>query len=193
MSWLRERVESKTGLTVTLPAGTEPWLPSVLAQVNPTLVSALTYAVIDERDQPDGRLSFVLSDWPRLDELGRVRHQHDRLVEVAVPARDWQVMLAERRVPEVLRERPPRIGDAFGVMLERRVARHLLAPIGPVVDVTADARDAARAAFYGAVASPLDASMATGVEDKEEEEEEDRIGPVPEPEDWRAYVMRRTR
>ena len=191
MSWLRERVESKTGLTVTLPAGTEPWLPSVLAHVNPALVSALTYAVIDERDQPDGRLSLLLSDWPRLDELGRVRHQHDRLVEVAVPARDWQVMLAERRVPEVLRDRPPRIGDAFGVMLERRIARHLLAPIGPVVDVTADARDAARAAFYGAVASPLDASVATGVEDKEAEE--DRIVPVPEPEDWRAYVMRRTR
>ena len=193
MSWLRKRVESKTGLTVAMPPGTEPWLPNVLARVNPALVSALTYVVIDERDQPDGRLSLVLSDWPRLDELGRVRHQHDRLVEVAVPARDWQVMLADRRVPEVLRDRPPRIGDAFGVMLERRVARHLLAPIGPVVDVTADARDAARAAFYGAVASPLDASVATGVENKEEEEEEDRIGPVPEPEDWRAYVMRRTR
>jgi hypothetical protein len=174
-----------------MPPGTEPWLPNVLARVSPALVSALTYAVIDERDQPDGRLSLVLSDWPRLDELGRVRHQHDRLVEVAVPARDWHVMLAERRVPEVLRDRPPRIGDAFGVMLERRDVRHLLAPIGPVVDVTADARDAARAAFYGAVASPLDASVAIGVEDKEAEE--DRIGPMPEPEDWRAYVMRRTR
>jgi len=39
-------------------------------------------------------------------------------------------MLAERRVPEVLRDRTPRIGDAFGMMLERPSARHLLDPIG---------------------------------------------------------------
>ena len=138
MSWLRERVESKTGRTVPLPPRNQPWLPSVLVHVAPAVVSALTYAVIDERDQPDGLLSFVLSGWPRLDDLGRVRHRHNRLVGVAVPSGDWQVMLAERRVPEVLRDRPPRIGDAFGMMLERRVARHLLDPIGPVVDVTAD-------------------------------------------------------
>jgi hypothetical protein len=65
----------------------------------------------------------------------------------------------------------------------------LLDPIGPVVDVTADARDAARAAFYGALASPLDASVATDVA----EPEEDQIRPVPEPEEWRSHVMRRTR
>jgi hypothetical protein len=189
MSWLRERVESEASCSVPLPPRNEPWLPSVLAHVAPGIVAALTYAVIDERDQPDGLLSFVLSSWPRLDDLGRVRHHHDRLVGVAVPAGDWQVMLAERRVPEVLRDRPPRIGDAFGVMLQRRDARHLLDPIGPVVDITADARDAARAAFYGAVACPLDASVATDVA----EPEEDGIGPVPEPEEWRAFVMRPTR
>ena len=96
-------------------------------------------------------------------------------------------MLAKRRIPEVLRDRPARIGDAFAVMLERRNARQLFHPIGPVVDVTADARDAARAAFYGAVASPVDPSVATPVD----EQDEDRIGPVPEPTDWRAHVMRR--
>jgi hypothetical protein len=189
MSWLRERVESKTGRTVPLPPRSEPWLPSVLAHVAPDLVSALTYAVIDERDQPNGQLSFVLSAWPRLDDLGRVRHNRGRLVEVAVPEGDWQAMLAERRIPEVLRDRPARIGDAFAVMLERRNARQLLHPIGPVVDITADARDAARAAFYGAVASPLDPSTATAVA----EQDEDRIEPVPEPEDWRSHIMRRAR
>jgi hypothetical protein len=188
MSWLRERVESKTGHTVQLPPGIESWLPSVLAQVASDVVSALTYAVIDERDQPKGQLSFVLCDWPSLDDLGRVRHRRDRLVEVAVPEDKWQEMLAKRRIPEVLRDRPPRIGDAFGVMLQRRNARQLLRPIGPVVDVTAGARDAARAAFYGAVASPLDPSALAGVVDEHEEE---RIGPVPEPEEWRAHVMRR--
>jgi hypothetical protein len=189
MSWLRERVASKTGRTVQLPPRNAPWMPSVLADVAPALVAALTYAVIDERDNPDGRLTFVLSAWPRTDDLGRVRHDRDRFVEVAVPAPDWQAMLAERRVPEVLRDRPPRIGDAFAVMLERRDARHLLNPIGPVADVTADARDAARAAFYGAVASPLHASVATDVA----EPEENTTGSVPEPAEWRAHVMRRTR
>jgi hypothetical protein len=191
MSWLRERVESKTGRTVPLPPRNEPWLPSVLVRVAPAVVMALTYAVIDERDQPGGLLSFVLSGWPRLDDLGRTRHQRDRLVEVAVPADDWQAMLAERRIPEVLRDRPPRIGDAFAVMLERRNARQLLDPVGPVVDVTADARDAARAAFSGAVASPLDPSLAPEV--AKPEEEDDRMGPVSEPEEWRGHVMRRTR
>jgi hypothetical protein len=119
MSWLRERVESKTGHTVQLPPGIESWLPSVLAQVASDVVSALTYAVIDERDQPKGQLSFVLCDWPSLDDLGRVRHRRDRLVEVAVPEDKWQEMQAKRRIPEVLRDRPPRIGDAFGVMLQR--------------------------------------------------------------------------
>jgi hypothetical protein len=189
LSWLRQRVESKTGHTVQLPPGSEPWLPSVLAQVDPDVVSALTYAVIDERDQPKGQLSFVLCGWPSLDDLGRVRHRRDRLVEVAVLEDKWEAMLARRRIPEVLRDRPPRIGDAFGVMLERRNARQLLHPIGPVVDVTADARDAARAAFFGAVASPLDPAVARGVVD---EHEEDRTGPVPEPEEWRAHVMRQT-
>jgi hypothetical protein len=140
-------------------------------------------ATIGQRAQADGRLSFVLSAWPRTDDLGRVRHVRDRFV-VAVPAPDWQAMLAERRVPEVLRDRPPRIGDAFAVMLERRDARHLLDPIGPVVDVTADARDAARAAFYSAVASPLDVSVAADVA----EPEEDRTGSVHEPDEWRAHV-----
>jgi hypothetical protein len=118
--------------------------------------------------------------------LGRVRHQLFRLVEVAVPEGDWQAMLADRRIPEVLRDRPARIGDAFGVMLERRNGRQLLHPIGPVVDVTADARDAARAAFYGAVAAPLDPTAVAAPA-------EDRIEPVPEPKDWRAHVMRRAR
>ena len=45
MSWLRERVESKTRRTVPVPPRNEPWLPSVLAHVAPDLVSALTYAV----------------------------------------------------------------------------------------------------------------------------------------------------
>ena len=84
MSWLRERVESKAGRTVPLPPRNEPWLPSVLAHVNPAVVSALTYAVIDERDQPDGRLSVVLSGWPRLDDLGRVPTQGTR-VQGAAP------------------------------------------------------------------------------------------------------------
>ncbi len=68
MSWLRDRAESKTGCTVQLPPRHEPWMPSVLADVAPAVVATLTYAVIDERDELDGKLSFGLSAWPRMDD-----------------------------------------------------------------------------------------------------------------------------
>jgi hypothetical protein len=153
MSWLRDRVETGEAKAARVEAYDDPWVPAILARVPPEVLRRLTYAVLDERDADD--LSFVLTPWPHLDALGRVRHRRDDAVEVCVDAPAWAALLAERRIPEVLRERPQRIGDAFAVLLTSADQPDLLAPAGPVVDITADARDAARAAFYGAVASPL--------------------------------------
>jgi hypothetical protein len=162
--------------------------------MDPALVSRLTYVVLDERepaaplsvigDDQGGQLLFLLTNWPRVDALGRVRHGTGRPVEIAVPVNRWQATMTERRLPEVLRERPPRIGDTFAMMLESRHPKYLLNPIGPVVDVTADARDAAKEAFYGAVAAPLDAEGAVVVAQVE------TTASLPEPEQWRAYLER---
>lgn len=156
-----------------------PWVPEVLGNVPPEVLHRLTYVVLDEREA-DGDLSFVLTPWPHLDQLGRVRHQRDKAVVVAINAAQWQDLMEQRREPEVLRERAPKIGDAFAVMMARRSRRDLLAPRGPIVDVTADARDAARAALYGAIAPPLP--------DAAEEAEHERAHHVvvPVPPEWEA-------
>jgi hypothetical protein len=153
MSWLRDRVDSGEAKAARVAASDDPWVPAILAGVPAEVLRRLTYAVLDERDADD--LTFVLTPWPHLDGLGRVRHRRADATEVSVDAPAWTALLAARRIPEVLRERPQRIGDAFAVLLAGGDEPDLLAPVGPVVDITADARDAARAAFYGAVASPL--------------------------------------
>jgi hypothetical protein len=41
--------------------------------VNQSATSQPVQAILIERYQPNGQLSFVLPGWPRLDDLGRVR------------------------------------------------------------------------------------------------------------------------
>ncbi|TCC54246.1 hypothetical protein E0H73_39540 [Kribbella pittospori] len=183
MNWLENRAAAKTGRAVQIPLRDTPWIPAVLENVAPDLVSALTYVVIDERDAPAGELLFVLSEWPRTDDLGRVRHRLGRVVEVSVSTNAWQTLARERRVPAELRERPPQIGDAFAMMLASRAQRQLLKPIGPIVDITAAARNAARASFYGAVAAPLDGSVAETAS-----HDQGRLPAVTEPAEWRAHL-----
>lgn len=187
MSWLRDRVEAAHGPAVRVPTRDEPWVPPLLSRVPFPVLQRLTYAVLDEQDEPPGEVSFVLTPWPRIDDLGRVRHDRDDPIEVGVAETSWRSLLAGRRLPEVLRERPPRIGDVFAVMLLRRDPHHLLDPIGPVVDVTADARDAARSAFYGAVAPPLDQDVA----DAQAAPEDDGVEPLAPPDEWAAFVERK--
>ncbi|TCO50360.1 hypothetical protein EV646_102434 [Kribbella antiqua] len=188
--WLRARVESRSGRTASQPAplGT-PWIPDSLTGFDPDVVSALTYVVIDEQDAPPprGALLFLLSGWPRLDELGRVRHADRRLVQVAVPSATWQELAHARRIPAVLQDRPPKIGDTFAMMLPARERKYLLDPIGPIADITADARKAAKAAFYGAVASSLDEALVESVGVTEQTDS------LAEPAEWRAYVRESAR
>ena len=182
MSWLRERVESGEAKSAQVESSDEPWVPSILAAAPSGVLRRLTYAVLDEHD--DDGLSFVLTAWPYLDALGRVRHRRETAIEVTVGADAWHALLTEHRLPSVLRERPSRIGDVFAVLLADPGQPDLLAPTGPVVDVTADARDAARAAFYGAAAAPLPPDAEPLPEGQR------RVTPVPLPEEWGEEVGR---
>lgn len=185
MTWLDDRARSTAGQAIQVPVFKTPWVPALLSAVDRGIIEALTYAVIDERDGSSGNLLFLLSPWPRTDALGRVRPRPG-LVEVGIPIIDWQAVASTRRVPEELRQRAPRIGDVFAVMLNRKDRRSMLDPIGPIADVTEEARHAARAAFYGAVAAPLDGTSADNAAPTE-----DQIGALPEPPEWRSHLRAR--
>lgn len=160
MTWLDD-IEERSGLG-EVPPGTDPWVPPILSRLPVATFARLTYVVLDDFDRADIVLSR--SPWPTIDTLGRVRHVPQAAVEESVPGDEWMALMTERRAPAVLRDRPPRIGDAFAMMLRDGDPLH---PVGPVVDVTADARDAARAAFYGAVTLPLDRAVAKALREPE--------------------------
>jgi hypothetical protein len=141
----------------------------------------LAYLVVDDIFG-DG-VSLVLSDWPELDGRGRLRFA-DPPLSLGADRDRFERYLAEHRRPHAHADRPLRIGDVFGVRVnsetlaqvadklaaERRL-EPLLAPESwirpPVYDVTADARDAAKGAFYAAVAPTLTSEQAAHLRDAE--------------------------
>ena len=149
-----EMPERADGALVERESGTTQayWRPPVLGELPAAVFRGLTYVVVDDLDGEDDSVVLTLSEWPRLDELGRVRHRLESSEEVDLPAKDFGKIArsAKGRV-----RRPPRVGDAFAMMLPARTVTGLAQPVGPPVDVTVDARAAARAAFYGAVSRPL--------------------------------------
>lgn len=160
---MRSLDERSTGTSLTLDVERtgEPWRPPVLRDVPARVLNALTYVVLDDLDAEDGEVVVDLSAWPQLDQLGRVRHDLATTVEVDLPVRDLARLAAKAKGRA---KRPPRIGDAFAMLLRSRSLEGLKAPVGPAVDVTVDARAAARAAFYGAVSTPLSEPELAAVE-----------------------------
>jgi hypothetical protein len=124
----------------------------------------LSYIVVDELSEDVATL--VISEWPRIDERGRRRKIGDSW-EAGVGRAELETMLSERRVPkpmasdQELREREVRIGDAFAALTLRPRGRKpaITSPWrlieAPIYDVSAAARDAAKAALYGAMAPTL--------------------------------------
>ena len=116
-------------------------------------VAQLSYITIDEISQ--GIVTLLVSPWPAVDERGRLRFGSSQPVAVDVDEAALAAYL-RRRHPEHLRDRPLREGDAFAartsVPPRPRRPRELSAWLRrPVFDITADARDAAKAATIGAV------------------------------------------
>ena len=114
-------------------------------------VAELSYIAIDEIG--DGLVTLIVSQWPELDESGRLRFPEPEPVAVDVDRAAFETLLAEHRRPRDLADR------ALG---ERRDPGSWI--VAPVYDVTADARDAAKAAFFGVVGTPLPPDLAAALE-----------------------------
>ena len=142
------------------PPWTPPCVPPDLLQDT----ARLSYLVVDEI--VGDVVTLALAPWPVSDPLGRVRFPED-----AVGAPAGHLLVHHRELRERLYEgfmrRAPRVGDAFAAVLGEEVSRRLAAS-GEVVldrdtrlvealpsriaDLTAEARNVAKLAFYAAVA-----------------------------------------
>jgi len=128
----------------------------------PTAVRAFSYLTVDEIS--DGIVTLLVSDWPELDRLGRLRFADiSPATAIAVDQAALERLLTKSRIPRRLAKRPLRESDAFAAEtsapLELDAATRRDKPgewiSPPIYDITADARDAAKASFFSAVGRPL--------------------------------------
>jgi hypothetical protein len=154
MSWLPPS-------QVTSPGPLRPWLaPSLSARG--VDVTGLTYIVVEEIVGDVVGLS--LSDWPGADPQGRLRFRvREDPIHVAVGMKTLCTFLRQHRLSvrpveegRSSRGRPLAIGTAFAAELRGDDAVEWTPPLdrwipGPVYDITADAREVAKLAFYAAV------------------------------------------
>ncbi|HWB70986.1 MAG TPA: hypothetical protein VG452_02120 [Egibacteraceae bacterium] len=146
-----------------------PWLPAPLAAhgFDADSVQALSYVLVDE--QVDDAVTVTVLPWPAADGSGRLRF--DDLASAREIGLSLKALRAE--LYKGWLGRRPRVGDVFAATLspEARAAletqRELawerpLAELvdGPVYDLSAEARMAAKLAFYAGVAAVHDAEDA---------------------------------
>jgi hypothetical protein len=132
------------------------------------------YVIVD--DILEDSVTLVLSSWPEVDRDGRLRFAGQPL-SLGAERGAMERYLARHRRPRANRERPLRIGDVFALRVQAgafdEITRELeeqrrLEPFldpeqwidPPVYDVTADARDEAKTAFYAAVTTLFTAEEA---------------------------------
>lgn len=156
----------------------EPWLlrrishPAHHWPLAPSGKRALTepvteYVVVDELEEEVAVV--VIEPWPALDRHGRLDfHRPDARLSVEVDPQALQILLTDRlpaveltsaqRMAFVLR--PLRVGDVYCAVVDREVlAETPDVPADwlrqPVVDVTAQAREAAKSQYYAAIGPVL--------------------------------------
>jgi len=145
-----------------------PWRPPSLARLaEPVDVAGLTYIVVEELIRPD-RVGLSLASWPVADRNGRLRFHGDGPAHVGVALSALTDYLARHRVAGPRgRRRPLRVGDVFAAVVGG-LGDHAhddtdtepiwiegldswLVP--PVYDLTADAREVAKLAYYAGVSA----------------------------------------
>jgi hypothetical protein len=156
-SWLRPARRKRPRLV-------HPWRPPGLTRVT---TDDLLYVVVDE--MVDTAVGLRVSPWPWIDSRGRVRFPRDGTrAEIGMGLRALHAFVARHRrvdgrrpgnYPEPLRRRRLAIGDVFALRRaptapwpppDDTPPEAWIAP--PVWDLTAHARELAKAAFYAAVA-----------------------------------------
>jgi hypothetical protein len=144
------------------------WRPDVLYDSRPEPVGRGIdlsgdewYMVID--DLGGGIVICEFSSWPALDADGRFAFD-GRPWRLGRPLSEVQALVDRFRAAngQPAPDRPLRVGDVFALRGPRRGARSLRA-VTAVLDVSAAARTAAKAALYGAVAESMEESRVATV------------------------------
>lgn len=147
-----------------------PWQPGLLKERGD--LEDFAYVVVEE--EIDGTLGLVVADWPDGGSGAPRFHGKDEF-ELAVDRDEMQRRLSGREVPQVdvpeavleeLRDRPVRVGDVFAIKPVAEIAPEdpdqvqTCDWIGETLDLTAEAREAAKAKTYEALTPPLDPQVA---------------------------------
>jgi hypothetical protein len=138
-----------------------PWCPAGVEDCE-----GLTYIVVDELN--DGIAGLVITAWPRVDARGRLRFGREaESTRVAAPAGALRTLRREPVVAgglddaqrEAMRARPVEIGDVFAARLRAEPAPGDPAAWlqEPVLDLTAPAREVAKAQTSAALSGAMDA------------------------------------
>lgn len=139
-----------------------PVAPRAGAVAGVSHIAELSYVTVDEVSQ--GIVTLLVSEWPEIDERGRLRFPRADPVALDVDEAVLAAYLPAVRLPRRLADRPLREGDAFAARttLGRRPPGRSQDPgtwlKGPVFDVTADAREAAKAAYLSAAGRQVEGS-----------------------------------
>jgi hypothetical protein len=156
------------------PVGVGPWAPpdNLLPEAE---LEHVSYIVIDEI--VGDAVDVSISPWPEVDERGRLRFAEDeppRTVRASAAALEKYLSRVDFRSPEW--PRSIRMGDVFAARIrtrrlgERKGDQAATAPepstwmVPPVYDISRQARDKAKEAFYAAVSPTLAPKEARALE-----------------------------
>ena len=133
------------------------WAPTGLGRRKD--IASLAYVVIDELES--GFVGLTINAWPTIDERGRLRFNLAHSLSVGATERDLHAFLAKHRTPRKIADRPLRVGDAFACRIRPPIRDgELVDPdrwmVPPITDVSAEARDAAKLAYFSAAAPIAD-------------------------------------
>jgi hypothetical protein len=129
------------------------WVPSGLGRRKDLAV--LAYVVVDELES--ALVGLTVSPWPTLDAKGRLHFDLERARAIGATKRTLEAFLAKHRTPRKVARRPLRMGDAFACRVKEPLQDgELVEPelwmVPPITDISAQAREAAKVAYYSAAA-----------------------------------------